>query len=225
MSTGAFSKIAGASTTGGGNNVRDGVYRLMVEKVHIQKGHAGECFIAEFRVMESAPNGSVNEQGQPIIPNAVGSSCSLVCNLTKFESAAGNAKAFVVNALAGLGITEDKITPEVMGWVCSEQNPLRGLLVIDETYRGVNKGRSNPANAGKPLTLNKWKPVAQDEAAVKQQRAWLESSPVKADTGASASAPPAAAAMFAPPAATAPAAAPAAASPPGFLSGFLNGGK
>jgi hypothetical protein len=231
MSIGAFSKIASASATGGGNNIRDGVYKLMVDKVHIQKGHTGECFIAEFRVIDANANGAVDDNGRPVVPNAVGSSCSMVCNLTKHESAAGNAKAFVVNGLAGLGITEDKIDPEVMGWVCSEQNPLRGLLVTDETYRTINKGRANPANQGKPLTLNKWKPIAQTEADVQQQRAWLDASPVKADITAPAVVATQAQAQastggslgaIATPAA--PAAAPAA-KPPGFLSGFLGSGK
>lgn len=189
MSKGAFAKVAGASATGGGNNIRDGVYKLLVEKVHIQDGHSGECFIAEFRVVESQANGAVNEQGQPIIPNAVGSSASIVCNLTKHASAAGNAKAFVVAACAGLGYTEAQITPDVMAYICSEKNPLRGLAVTDETYRGVNKGRDNPANAGKPLTLNKWKPVAQTEDDIKRQAAYLDSNASRVDAGASSPAP------------------------------------
>lgn len=188
MSKGAFAKVAGASATGGGNNIRDGIYKFLVEKISLQNGHSGECFIAEFRVIEATANGAVNEQGHPIVPNAVGSSCSLVANLTKHESAAGNAKAFVVNALAGLGYTEDQITAETMAYICSENNPLRGLAVIDETYRGVNKGRSNPANAGKPLTLNKWKAISQTEDDVKQQRAYLDANAAKADTAPAASA-------------------------------------
>lgn len=184
MTTGAFAKIASASATGGGNNIRDGVYKFLVEKVTIQKGHTGESFIAEFRVIESAATGATDERGNPVSPNAPGSTCSMVANLTKHESAAGNAKAFIVGALAGLGYTEEQITPEVMGYVCSEKNPLRGLAVIDETYRGVNKGRSNPANAGKPLTLNKWKAISQTEEDVQKQRAWLDANPPRVDTAA-----------------------------------------
>ena len=189
MSKGAFAKVAGAQATGGGNNIRDGVYKLLVEKVHIQDGHSGECFIAEFRVIESQANGATNEHGQPIVPNAVGSSCSIVCNLTKHASAAGNAKAFVVAACAGLGYTEAQITPDVMAYICSEKNPLRGLAVTDETYRGVNKGRDNPANAGKPLTLNKWKPVAQTEDDIKRQAAFLDANAAKVDSAAAQPAP------------------------------------
>lgn len=190
MSAGAFAKIAAASATGGGNNIRDGVYEMMVEKVHMQSGHSGECFIAEFRVLKSSANGAADDRGNPIVPNAVGSTCSMVCNLTKHESAAGNAKAFVENALAGLGVTADKITPDVMAWVCSENNPLRGLKVIDETYRTINKGRSNSANAGKPLTLNKWRAITQTKADVEKQRGWLDSTPPKVDASPSASSTP-----------------------------------
>jgi hypothetical protein len=233
MSFDAFAKVAGASATGGGNNIRDGVYEMMVEKVHMQSGHTGQCFIAEFRVLSASSNGAVDEKGHPVVPNAPGSTCSLVCNLTKFENAAGNAKAFVANALAGLGVTEDKITPEVLGWVCSESNPLRGLRVTDETYRTVNKGRSNPANAGKSLTLNKWKPIAQSKEIVEQQRAWLDKTPPKVDTAAQPSAAAALPAGFggqaqptapapAPTPQTQPTAAPAA-SPPTGLGGILPG--
>lgn len=240
MTAGAFSKIASATATGGGNNIRDGIYKFLVEKVHIQGGHSGECFIAEFRVLESSPNGAVDEQGRPVVPNAPGSTCSMVCNLTKHASAAGNAKAFVVNALAGLGLTEDKINAETMAYVCSENNPLRGLAVADETYRGINKGRENPANAGKALTLNKWKAITQTEADVNTGRAWLDANPPKVDAAATAS--PAAAAMFgqtAQAAAPAQVAAPApiaqaqpttpaqvaAAKPSGILGGILGGSK
>lgn len=236
MTAGAFSKIATASATGGGNNIRDGIYKLLVEKVHMQTGHTGECFIAEFRVIESSPNGALDEQGRPVVPNAPGSTCSMVCNITKHASAAGNAKAFVVNALAGLGITEDKINAETMAYVCSENNPLRGLAITDETYRGVNKGRENPANAGKPLTLNKWKPIAQTEADVNAGKAYLDANPPKVDAAAAAqtanaaalfqqvqTAQPASQPVVQPTPAPTPAAQPAKPAGGGILGGILGG--
>ncbi len=177
----AFKKIADASATGGGSNIRDGLYKFLVEKVTYQKGHSGEVFIAELRVLESSATGAVDEQGRPVIPNAVGSSCSMVCNLTKHESAAGNAKAFAVAALGGLGFPAEKIDEDMLMRICGPTNPLRGCAVIDETYRGVNKGRSNPANAGKPLTLNKWKSIAQTGDDVKTARAYLDSNAAKVD--------------------------------------------
>jgi hypothetical protein len=229
MSAGAFAKIAQASATGGGNNIRDGYYKFLIEKVTIQAGHTGESFIAEFRVIEAASSGQVDERGHAIQPNAVNSTCSMVCNLTKHASAAGNAKAFVVGALAGLGYTEDQITPEVMGYITSEKNPLRGLAVIDETYRGVNKGRDNPANAGKPLTLNKWKAIAQTLDDVAAQKAYLDTNAAKADVQTTPA--PAAPAtggnltQFTPPTPAAPAApqAPAAPAPAPKLGGILGG--
>jgi hypothetical protein len=179
--SGAFAKIAGASITGGGNNIRHGNYTFLIEKVEIDTKFGGEMFIAEFRVAEAEANGAVDEQGRPVVPNAVGSTCSLVCNLTKFENAKGNALAFLVGAMGGLGYTQAQVTPEVIGEVTSARNPLRGLAVRDETYAGVNKGRANPANAGKPLTLNKWKSIAQTAEAIAQQRAFLDGNSAKVE--------------------------------------------
>lgn len=169
-----FKKIAAATATGGGNNIRDGRYKFLIEKCHIQEGHTGTCLIAEFRVMEAAASGALDEQGKPVIPNPVGSTCSMVCNVTKHESAYGNVKAFVQGALGGLGYTPDKIDDQVLAEVFSDANPLRGVAVIDETYRGVNKGRANAANAGKPLTLNKWKSIAQTQEEVQAQAQYLD---------------------------------------------------
>jgi hypothetical protein len=221
MSAGAFAKVAAAAANGGGNNIRDGVYELMVESVRIQHGHSGECFIAEFRVLKSSANGSVDDAGRSITPNPPGSTCSLVCNLTKHEMAPGNAKAFAVAALAGLGVTEDKVTPEIIAQICGGDNPLRGLRIIDETYQGINKGRTTPENRGKKMTLNKWKPIAQTQSDVQQQRGWLDATPPKAESIAAAPTPGQVAAA----AAQAPAAQPAQASAtqnPG-LSGILPG--
>ena len=171
----AFAKIAGAPMTGGGSSIRDGFYKFLVEKITYQKGHSGEVFIAELRVMESKSDGSVDDQGKPVVPNAVGSTCSLVCNLTKHESAASNAKKFAFGVLAGLGYTEDKIDEKLMMDICDAKNPLRGAQVYDATYRVLNQGKSNPANRGKPLTLHNWKSVVQTAEDVKKNRAFLDS--------------------------------------------------
>jgi hypothetical protein len=170
-----FKKIADATATGGGNNIRDGIYKFLVEKCHIQEGHTGTCLIVEFRVMESTASGAVDEKGVPVAPNPVGSTCSMVCNVTKHESAYGNVKAFVQAALMGLGYQANQITNDVIQQVF-EGDPmaLRGCQIIDETYRGINKGRANAANAGKPLTLNKWKSVAQTEEDMAKWRAYLD---------------------------------------------------
>lgn len=181
MSAGAFAKITAATATGGGNFIRDGIYKFLVEKVHMVAGHQGESFIAELRVMESNPSGLNDEQGRPIVPNAPGSTCSLVCNITANESAAGNAKAFLEGALAGLGYSAVQATaPDTLALVTSEKNPMRGVVVLDETFRGINKGRKNAANAGKPITKHKWSPVlGQTLETVAQCRAWLDANQAK----------------------------------------------
>jgi hypothetical protein len=171
----AFKKIATAQASGGGNHIRDGKYKFLIDKVFIHEGDENDSFIAELRVMESEPSGEVDAAGRPIAPNPVGSTCSFVCNF-KFKSAGGNAKAFV---MAAVGCTEEELTPEQLAFVCSDDNPLRGVAIIDETYRGVNKGRDNPANAGKPLTLNRWKHVSQTEADVAEGKKYLDSTAAK----------------------------------------------
>lgn len=177
-----FKKIADASATGGGNNIRDGLYTFLVEKCSIQEGHTGTCLIVELRVMESQASGSLDENGRPIAPNPVGSTCSMVCNVTKHESAYGNVKSFVQAALGGLGYQAAQITNDVIQQVFEgDPEALRGVKVIDETYRGINKGRSNPANAGKPLTLNKWKAVSQTEEDQAAGREFLDNNKPKAD--------------------------------------------
>lgn len=225
--------MAAASPTGGGNNIRDGIYRFLIERFFLNSGHSGDSVIAELRVVEAVANGAADDKGHPVVPNTVGSTCSMVCNITKHEAAAGNAKAFAIAAVASLGMGWDEFKaafPDAEGkpseelalaFLCGEANPLRGVAISDETYRGVNKGRSNPANRGLPLTLNKWRPLAQTEAEILAQRAHLDSSTAKADLGAAAQAPPTApttASSAAPPPVTPPPVA-----PQGPVSGVLRG--
>lgn len=192
----ALSKIQAATPTGGGTNIRDGRYLYFIERVvYNEKGHNGPAYIVEFRVVESEANGDVDEKGAPTIPNAVGSSCSMVCLLDKHESAGGNAKACVLGALAPLGYVEAQITEPLLLDLASAANPLRGIAIRNETRRGWNKGRAVAANAGKPLTLNSWKSVAQTAENIMAQRAWLDANasqveiPVRPATIAQATAP------------------------------------
>lgn len=230
---GAFAKIAAASATGGGNNIRDGIYRQVVEKFFVSEGHTGTCVIAEFRVKEARANGAVDESGRPVVPNSVGSSCSMVCNITKHSAAAGNAKAFAQAAaqsllgqswpefLANVGEDGKRLFPDeesALAWLAGADNPLRGAEVQNETYRGTNKGRDNPANAGKPLTLNRWRPVDMTEEQVNENRRWLDSSVASADVAASA---PASAPAAAAPPAQAPAAPAPSTTPSPALAGIL----
>ncbi len=208
---GMFSKIAGASATGGGNVMRDGNYKLIVENVFFKAGgFSGDCFIAEMRVIESSPTGEgtiANDKKTvtdvPVVPNKPGSTCSIVCNLTQHESAAGNAKAFVLGCLGGLGYTEEQITEQVLDQVCGPKQPLRGMAVENNTYRTVNKGRKTAANQGNIMTLNKWKSIAQTPEQVKSQREWLNTNAAKTEGAVTAPAA-APAASVAPPAPSTP---------------------
>ncbi len=177
----ALSKIANATASGGGTNIRDGRYKYLIEKCIYQKGHKGENFIVELRVIESASNGDVDERGQPTIPNAVGSTCSMACLLDKHASAAGNAKAFLIGALAPIGYSESQIDEPLLLEVSGPNNPLRGICIGNETRRGWNKGTVNKANEGKPMTLNVWRAIAQTPEDIQAQRTWLDSNLSRAD--------------------------------------------
>lgn len=169
-----FSKIAGGKINGGGNFFRDGNYVLLVENVSLEKKYSGDTFIAELRVMQATPNGELDEKGNPVVPNKVGSQGSLVCLLSKHDSAADNAKSFVFGVLSTLGYTEEQITEELLTEVCDKKvQPLKGMAVEMRTRRKINQGKVNKANEGKILTLPSWYPIAQTADQIKNQRAWL----------------------------------------------------
>lgn len=240
---GAFSKITTATTSGGGTPIRDGIYKFLVERAFMNNGHNGECFIAELRVLESSSNGATDDLGKPVIPNPAGSQASLVCNITKYDAAAGTAKKFITAALEGLGYTLETLgdriaqaqgrqkgsAEDAIAYVCSESNPLHGVMVHDQTYQSLNKGRYNTANAGKKMTNHNFGHIQQDEAAVQAQRKYLAENKPKVDTAAQAQLAAAVATAVAPQQSTEPfrptvqpARQPAAGSP---LGGILFGGK
>lgn len=225
MGAGMFKKIAGASATGGGNNIRDGKYVMMVEQVIAKENYKKEdLYIVELRVVSAEATGDLDDKGQPVKPNPVGSTASLICNLTQFDNAAGNAKAFVLGALGGLGYTEEQITEEVMHQTSLPQQPLRGMAVQCETYRGVNRGRRTPANQGKPLTLLKWRSIEQTPDQIKAQREYLDAKPSTTPAQKpDASAPVETASVATAPVAATPSPAPAAEAPlaGGFLSALM----
>lgn len=200
MSSKAFSKIAGAQTFDGGNTIRDGNYVFLIERAFLHDGHNGECFIAELRVLESAASGATDETGRPVMPNPAGSTCSLVCNLTKYDAAAGTAKKFCGAAVESIGYTLESLgdqlaqaqnrakgsPEEALAYLCGDSNPLHGIRIADNTWRSVNKGRYNQANAGKPMTNHKFIAIPQDGEAVSAQRKYLADNKPKADTTAQA---------------------------------------
>lgn len=101
-------RIAQSKATAGNAIIRDGVYLFEILKLLIQPNRKKEdMFIAEMLVRRNESTNEVDQRGMPVVPNAVGSSCSYSCNLVTNESADGNVKAFV---LALVGIAEEEIT-------------------------------------------------------------------------------------------------------------------
>lgn len=180
-------KDAKAST--GGNYLVDGQGRLMVTSLKYDPGtNSGRIFVAEFKVVSSAPVDVRDTKGAPldIKPNAVGSQPSYVQLFDKFESAFGNTKAFV---LALLGKEEDSLednefvddlceltdTEQAGGELTSKKgdrvDPARGMLIDYSTYRQVIK---KGPNAGNQITLLKWAYVDQTAEEVAARRAELD---------------------------------------------------
>lgn len=165
-----YSQIAAAAASGGGTYISDGVYKLMVEKLFEKNsthaGGSGLSFIAEFRVIESSPHPEYPD----VKPNAVGTTCSVVCSVQRHASAMGNVKAILLGTLGGFGYTEDQITPEVIQNAFNSEE-LRGIMVDNTTYRKPIK--SGP-NAGNPITLNKWSSIPQTPEEVAQNATDLD---------------------------------------------------
>jgi hypothetical protein len=178
-----FKKIAEAKMTGHGNNLRDGNYIAVVEKlVYNDKAKKGEVAIAELRILEAEPNGEEKidkggksiVEGQPAVPNKANTTFSFVANLTKHDNAAENVKKFVFGVLQALGYTEDMITEELITKVYSPNSPLRGMKVKIETYRTTNKGTTVEANKGMIMVFPNWKPVKQTKEDIKAMRTYLD---------------------------------------------------
>ncbi len=103
-----------------------------------------------------------------------------LCLLDKFANAAGNAKAFLLAALAPLGHGEEAVTEaNIRDLFCGPANPLRGICITDETRRTINKGTMNAANKGKSMTVNNFGAVSQTVEDIKAQRAWLDANASK----------------------------------------------
>ena len=90
-----WAKIAEAKEFRSGVHITPGKYKFEVQRMLMQAGHRGVCFIAELLTLESVKTEAAYE------PNPKGSTASFVVNLTKNEYGAGNVKSFV-KAVAGL---------------------------------------------------------------------------------------------------------------------------
>lgn len=126
-----FREIAEASATKGGNHIKHGDYDMIVDKCILDKKEAGTCFIVELFVERSTKTGD-NE------PNAPGSRCSTVWNLTKHKSAKGNIKAFV---LAMEGKDESNVSVDDAQVLIKESigDKYRGQRIKCSTYKKMTK--------------------------------------------------------------------------------------
>lgn len=159
----AFDTIGSATPSRGGNYLRDGIYKFAVEKMLMHRGNDGPTFVAELRVLESAPaEGGVE-------PNAVGTTVSYAQILQKFKSAPGNARSMVIGVAGGLGYAEHEVDSAFIKSVCGEDQPLRGATVKVSTYRKPTRDGS------KTLTLPNWQSVSQEESDIVKMRAFLDS--------------------------------------------------
>lgn len=170
MSLAGLLKVAQAPASKGGNHLKDGKYELTVVNVLNKESTEGEFFIVEVEVDKAEPSDIPGTT-----PNSVGTRASLVWNLTKHKSAAGNALAFVLG-VTGTSEAEAKADPTkftaALKEVVSDAQPLRGNRCTAESYRKVIK---SGAHAGQPITLFKWGAIAgQTDAAIAARRKEIE---------------------------------------------------
>jgi hypothetical protein len=166
-----FKKVAKAKATAGGNYIRDGKGRLILDKMKVDYSDTnGHVFIAEF-VVESSTKVPVTSlktgEKLDIEPNPPGSTCSIVHKLDKQLAAAGNMKAFVLTLL---GYDESQVSDtefaETLEESCPEQGetPLRGMAIDYETFRRVTKEKKEE------IVLPKWTHVPLDGANIEEVR-------------------------------------------------------
>lgn len=158
----ALDRIKGASASKGGNYFKPGKGRLVVKEVKESDTYDGAAFIAEFEVVTSKAIGND-------APNPPGSTVSLVCMLEKFESAAGTAKAFILELF---GKDEDEVGDDefesTYTELVGEGNPARGMVIDYETIEKTAK------KTGTKLTLPRFTFVEQTEEQIAAMRAKLD---------------------------------------------------
>lgn len=168
----ALDKIVGSYETGGGNYFTDGDYRCQVLNLELKSGSESMSFIGEFLILDAKP------QRDDVAPNRVGSTANSVSNLTKHKSAAGNVKAMMGALLQCLGYDVKALDNEqykaLLRSATSPEQPLRGLIVTNNTYRKTIK---TGTNQGKEITLNGFKAIAHTKEQLKAQRAALDAMP------------------------------------------------
>lgn len=175
-----YTTVENAQSTQGGNNIRDGKGRLIVDKIVMEKKTNGYFGIAEF-VVESSEKVPVQDlktnQVLDIAPNGPGTKCSIAVPLDspKIKSGPGNWKAFILSLL---GYTDAQVAANpgslkaAMAALRSDAQPARGMLIDFNTYRKMTKDGQTQ------LTLPKWTHVpptaGNDKASITARRAKLE---------------------------------------------------
>lgn len=181
---GVFSKIAQAKVSQKSDNIRDGQYLFEVRNLIYKDMQGGMTFVAELGVVEGKSKGDKNaETGEPVEPNAVGSTVGYVQPLNAFAAAPNNIKAFICALLDANPDTVsevefEKTCEELFGAVPSgkggatfqdkDQQPCRGMLIKGATYQSKVK---SGANAGKIFTYCQFSHVAQTPEEIKARRA------------------------------------------------------
>ena len=180
-----FAKLADARASQGGNYVKDGSYVLCVTNAKFEEGFEGAVWVTEFKVLESRAMPDVYEAGgEPCAPGTanavlvkpipVGGEFSFVRPM-KIQNSAGDVKSFML-ALTGTK-SEDYNRDEFIkacDVVSGPEQKARGFVIRSTTFRKANQGRTNTANRGKLLVLQKWDSLPNVPAEFQARREAIE---------------------------------------------------
>lgn len=157
---GVFAEIKNAKPTEGGRYFDLGNHLVMISRVKKQIGHKGTSFIVEAKVFESSNANA-----------ALGCEHAWVQGLGK-DGALSRILTFIMKAT---GCKETEIDEASVELLCSEAQPLTGLLIGVEGYPETTR-------AGKAITAVKWLPLDADQLArafAKAKQAGMLSEPNK----------------------------------------------
>ncbi len=167
--------IADSTPTGGGNNLRDGRYRLAVRKTGFGDGFNGARWDLDLVVVNCAKVAVAEvKTGKPldIEPNGVGTDVGIVKMLTTDKPypapGLGDTKAFV---LALFGVGEDIDKKELVQALdeLDRTNSAYGMVIDCITRRKVSKANEVE------MVLQDWHHVEQTADDIAKTRAWIES--------------------------------------------------
>lgn len=165
-------KIASAKTSGGGNNLTDGEYILVVKRILCKDGYTGVRLIPECDVVEAMQTHAT------VLPNKAGSDVSFAWALNesgkKGDASRGNAKQFMA---ALLNIAGESDLFETVGKYAGEKETdedslrARGMLIHAKTVRKVIQSGENK---GKEAAFPRFSYVDQTAEDIAKRRADLD---------------------------------------------------